>query len=101
MSKLYAVVAGVGPGTGAAIAKKFAKTYPVVLLGRTSATLESVGKEIASDGGKALCLQADVSERKSIENALDTITSQLGSDYHCAVSGVQIYSMSCNRQASL
>jgi len=38
-SKLIAIIAGVGPGTGAAVAKKFAASYPVVLLGTESGQL--------------------------------------------------------------
>lgn len=30
----FAVIAGVGPGIGAAIARRFASSYPVVLLAR-------------------------------------------------------------------
>lgn len=86
MPQLYAIIAGVGPGTGAAIAKRFAKTYSVVLLGRTLANLKAVQNDIASDGGKAICIEADVSVRESTEDALRSVTKELGSEAYCAVS---------------
>ena len=59
MSKAYAVIAGVGPGTGASIARKFAQTYPVVLLARNIANLDPIVNEIKSNGGQA-------TDRKSV-----------------------------------
>lgn len=86
MAQFYAVIAGVGPGTGAAIAKKFAKAYPVVLLGRTLSNLKAVEEDIANSGGKAICVEADVSVKSSLDEALRTVTSQLGTSSQCAVS---------------
>lgn len=86
MSQYYTIIAGVGPGTGAAIAKKFAQSYSVVLLGRTLANLRVVEQEITDVGGKAISIEADVSSRESMELALRTTREKLGNDYRCAVS---------------
>lgn len=86
MSQLYAVIAGVGPGTGAAVAKKFAQAYPVILLGRTLSKLKPIEQEIVNDGGQAISIEADVSRKDSMENALQAVTAEIGSGYHCAVS---------------
>jgi short-subunit dehydrogenase len=47
-----AVVAGVGPGLGFSIAKKFAAEYKVVLLSRSKDKLDSLANEIIKSGGE-------------------------------------------------
>jgi NADP-dependent 3-hydroxy acid dehydrogenase YdfG len=84
-SKLIAVVAGVGPGTGASIAKKFAAKYPVVLLARKATSFEALAKEINDQGGKALGVETDVSDEKSVLNAVEKIKSEFGADVGVAV----------------
>ncbi|QKX58061.1 uncharacterized protein TRUGW13939_05182 [Talaromyces rugulosus] len=76
-SKGFAVIAGVGPGTGASIARKFAKAYPVVLLARNPANYEGVVSEINSSGGKAVGISTDVADAASVSNAFKKITSEL------------------------
>jgi len=83
-SKLIAVVAGVGPGTGASVARKFAKAYPVVLLARKPQNYEDLAKEINSSGGKAIGISTDVSDASSLTNAVDTIKKEFGSDIGAA-----------------
>ena len=53
-AKAFAVVAGVGPGTGASVARRFGKEYPVFLLARNPDNYEATVKEINSNGGKAV-----------------------------------------------
>ncbi|KAF3914133.1 hypothetical protein AA313_de0207686 [Arthrobotrys entomopaga] len=69
--KAFAVVAGVGPGTGAAIAKKFASLYSVVLLARSPASYEATAKEINEAGGTAIGFSADVQDETSVKNAFE------------------------------
>ncbi len=76
----YAIVAGVGPGTGASVARKFAAAYPVVCLSRTPASYEPLVKEINSAGGKAIGVSADVSNANSMKEAVKTIESEFGND---------------------
>ena len=75
-SPLLAIVAGVGPGTGASVARKFAQTYPVVLLARNPANYEPLVKEINGSGGKALGISADVSNEKSMKEAFEQIKGE-------------------------
>jgi len=72
-SQKFAVVAGVGPGTGGEIAKVFAKKYHVILLSRSPETYEPLVKEITSAGGKAHGFSADVTSGTSIKAAIDEL----------------------------
>jgi NAD(P)-dependent dehydrogenase (short-subunit alcohol dehydrogenase family) len=74
-----AIVAGVGPGTGAALARAFAKEgYAMGLLSRRSESSEPVAEEIRTAGGKALAVQADVTDRRSVQAAVAQIRQSLG-----------------------
>lgn len=84
-SKLIAIVAGVGPGTGAAVARKFATAYPVVLLARNPDNFQSLADEINSSGGKAVGISTDISDSKSVQNAVDAIKKEFGNDVGAAV----------------
>jgi len=83
-SPLIAIIAGVGAGTGAAVARKFAASYPVVLLARNPDNYESLVKEINSSGGKAIGISTDVADAKSITNAADQIKKEFGGDVKAA-----------------
>lgn len=83
---VFAVIAGVGPGTGAAIVRRFAKAYPVVLLARKEESYSSLVKEINEAGGSALGVATDVSVGSSITAAFETIKAKFGGDATCAVS---------------
>ena len=72
-SKAFAIVAGVGPGTGAACARRFAQAYPVVLLARNPDNFNSLVEEINKNGGKALGISADVSSPDSMKAAFQKI----------------------------
>lgn len=77
-SKAIAIVAGVGPGTGAAVARKFAASYPVVLLARNPDNYESLVQEINKSGGKAMGISADVSSPDSLKQAFSKIEKESG-----------------------
>lgn len=83
---IFAVIAGVGPGTGAAVVRKFAKAYPVVLLARKEESYKSLVNEINEAGGSALGIATDVSVGGSITAAFDQIKAKFGGDAACAVS---------------
>ena len=70
-----AVVAGVGPGNGAAIARRFvAAGYAVAMLARTPATLDALEKE--SDGTTGF--ECDVASPESVARAFAGIRAELG-----------------------
>ncbi|KAJ5120302.1 uncharacterized protein N7515_009690 [Penicillium bovifimosum] len=76
MTSKIAIIAGVGPGTGASIARKFAKAYSVVVLARNPDNYNGVVQAIKASGGQAIGIQADVSDSKSINAAFDQIEAQ-------------------------
>ncbi|KAL4780341.1 hypothetical protein BJX76DRAFT_338240 [Aspergillus varians] len=75
-TKPLAIIAGVGPGTGASIARKFAQTYSVVVLARTATNYDGVVNEINSSGGQALGISTDVSDSSSVQSAFEKISAQ-------------------------
>jgi NAD(P)-dependent dehydrogenase (short-subunit alcohol dehydrogenase family) len=64
--KQAAVVVGVGPGTGAALARRFSKQYDVALMARSADYLRTLGDEIRGDGGHALETPADAGDPAQI-----------------------------------
>ena len=73
--KPVAVVAGAGPGNGAALARRFADGgYTVALLARNVAKIADLADDI--DG--AVAYACDVSDPASVAAAFDTITAELG-----------------------
>lgn len=77
-TKPWAVVAGVGPGTGAAVARKFALEYPVALLARSASHFDPLVKEINDAGGKAIGISTDLTDGASIKAAFDKIEAEYG-----------------------
>ncbi|KAL4865022.1 hypothetical protein BDV12DRAFT_156877 [Aspergillus spectabilis] len=75
-TKPFAIVAGVGPGTGASIARKFAQAYSVVVLARNPANFDPVVNEINASGGQALGISADLSDSNDVQAAFEKISQQ-------------------------
>jgi len=80
MSKPIALVIGLGPGTGAAVARRFSQAYPVVCLARTPASYDATVADIKKAGGQAIGISTDVSDVKSVTNAFDQIQKEFGAD---------------------
>lgn len=80
MANQIAVIAGVGPGTGASIARTFAKKYAVALLARNPDNYNALVTEIEKAGGKAIGVSTDVSSPESVEAALEKVKEFAGSD---------------------
>lgn len=76
--KAWAVVAGVGPGTGASVARRFAKNYAVALLARKPENFEPIAKEINASGGKAVGISCDASDSKSVKAAFEQLQKEIG-----------------------
>lgn len=70
--------------TGAAIARKFASAYPVVLLARNPDNYISLVDSINDSGGKAMGISTDVSDSKSIKGMLEKVKREHGYDVKCA-----------------
>ncbi|EAW13252.1 oxidoreductase, short chain dehydrogenase/reductase family [Aspergillus clavatus NRRL 1] len=75
-TKAFAIIAGVGPGTGASIARRFAKAYSVVVLARNPANFEPLVQEINAAGGQAFGISTDLSDTASVKSAFDKISQQ-------------------------
>jgi NADP-dependent 3-hydroxy acid dehydrogenase YdfG len=74
-----AIVAGVGPGLGASLARAFSREgYAVGLLSRRLESSEPVANEIRSRGGKGLALSVDVTKRETLFAAVEKYRAELG-----------------------
>ncbi|MGE0487055.1 MAG: SDR family NAD(P)-dependent oxidoreductase [Gammaproteobacteria bacterium] len=82
-----ALVTGVGPGTGAAIARRFAAGgYAVAMLARNAERLAALASEIPH----ALACPCDVTDTDALDAALATVRAELGQPsvlVHNAVGG--------------
>ncbi|KAL2853209.1 hypothetical protein BJX68DRAFT_234188 [Aspergillus pseudodeflectus] len=75
-AKPLAIIAGVGPGTGASVARKFAAAYSVVVIARNPDNYNPLVEEINASGGKALGLSADLSDSSAVSSVFDKISQQ-------------------------
>ncbi len=79
-SKPVAAITGVGPGLGAALARRFAQGgYAVAINARRADYLRSLAEEIRATGGRVLEVPADMGDRTQVEAAFQSIREQLGS----------------------
>ena len=85
--KPLAIVTGVGPGTGASLARKFAAGgYRVAMLARDAARLDALADELKD----AVAVAVDVSDAKALLAALDDLVARFGTPkvvVHNAVGG--------------
>jgi NADP-dependent 3-hydroxy acid dehydrogenase YdfG len=74
-----AIIAGVGPGLGASLARALAKEgYAVALLSRHAESSTAIAAEIRSHHGKALVLPTDVTNRDAVHRAVQQARAELG-----------------------
>lgn len=79
MSQQVAAIVGVGPGLGAAVARRFAREgYAVALIARREESLSGAREEIESEGGTALAVTADATDAGSVSSAFERVRSELG-----------------------
>jgi len=75
-TKPLAVIAGVGTGTGLSIARRFAQAYNVIILSRSSASIDPVISAVEASGGTAYGIPTDVSSEASVTAAFDAIKAR-------------------------
>jgi NAD(P)-dependent dehydrogenase (short-subunit alcohol dehydrogenase family) len=74
-----AAILGVGPGLGAAVARRFAREgFAVALMARNEDGLSRIRQEIEEDGGAALSISADATDPASVEAAFGRVREGLG-----------------------
>jgi NAD(P)-dependent dehydrogenase (short-subunit alcohol dehydrogenase family) len=75
-----AVIAGVGPGLGASLARKFAKEgCRIALLARSPDFVEALCQELRGRGTQTVAIPTDISEADQVTTAFRRIREQLGS----------------------
>ena len=79
MNGKVAAILGVGPGLGAAVARRFAREgFAVALMARNEDGLSGIRQEIEEDGGAALSISADATDPASVEKAFGRVREGLG-----------------------
>ncbi len=73
-----AVVVGVGPGLGAALARRFAQAYRVAIVARKQSYLDELSAEIRAAGGQVMPVAADVADPKQIPGIFAQVRSAWG-----------------------
>jgi NAD(P)-dependent dehydrogenase (short-subunit alcohol dehydrogenase family) len=74
-----AAILGVGPGLGAAVARRFAREgFAVALMARSEESLAGVREEIEGNGGTALPVAADATDPALVEEAFGRVRRELG-----------------------
>jgi NAD(P)-dependent dehydrogenase (short-subunit alcohol dehydrogenase family) len=74
-----AVVIGVGPGIGRAVAERFARAgLPVALVARSRQTVAAVAEALAPSGVRVVALTADSADDVALRDALDAAARELG-----------------------
>ncbi len=79
MNGKVAAILGVGPGLGAAVARRFAgEGFAVALMARREESVAGVWEEIEGRGGTALPVTADATDPPSVEVAFGRVRDEVG-----------------------
>src|ERR671920_1970551 len=79
MSDRVAAVLGVGPGLGAAVARRFAgEGFGVALMARREESVAGIREKIEGGGGTALPVSADATDPDSVAAAFELVRGELG-----------------------
>lgn len=74
-----AVVAGVGPGLGASVARRFAREgLDVALFARTESRIASLAAALDETPGSGLAVPTDLADRESVTAGFETVREALG-----------------------
>ena len=80
MSGRAAAVLGVGPGLGAAVARRFAgEGFAIAMMARREESLAQTQQDIEGDGDTALPVSADATDADSVAAAFQRVRTELGS----------------------
>ena len=74
MTNPVCLITGVGAGTGAALARRFAETYDVAMLARDEARLHALERELA--GSRAYV--CDVGDLEALEKVVESVRDEMG-----------------------
>jgi NAD(P)-dependent dehydrogenase (short-subunit alcohol dehydrogenase family) len=79
MNGSVAAVLGVGPGLGAAVARRFAvEDFAVAMMARREESLAEIRQDIEDSGGTALPFSADATDADSVAAAFERVRAELG-----------------------
>ena len=79
MNGRVAAMLGVGPGLGAAVARRFAgEGFAVAMMARQEESLAEIRQEIEDDGGKVLTVSVDATDADSVAAAFERARDELG-----------------------
>ncbi len=79
MNGRTAAVLGVGPGLGAAVARRFAREgFAVALMARREESVANVQEQIETAGGTALPISTDATDPASVAAAFERVRGELG-----------------------
>src|SRR5215213_8035182 len=74
-----ATILGVGPGLGAAIARRFAgEGFAVALMARREESVAAVREEVEDSGGEVLLVTTDATDPDSVATAFERVRAELG-----------------------
>ena len=74
-----AAVLGVGPGLGAAIARRFAgEGFAVALMARNEESVAALREETEDSGGEALSVTTDATDPDSVAASFERVRDELG-----------------------
>ncbi|KXS09173.1 short-chain dehydrogenase/reductase SDR [Gonapodya prolifera JEL478] len=75
------IVIGVGPGIGAAVARKFAERgHTVCMMARTTKFMENTDKEIKDAGGKSFMVLTDCTQPERLKQSISEARAQVAPD---------------------
>jgi NAD(P)-dependent dehydrogenase (short-subunit alcohol dehydrogenase family) len=72
------LVTGASSGIGRSLARRLARHDPVAVLARRADLLETLVAEIEAQGGRALALACDVTDRDAVQEAVARAATELG-----------------------
>lgn len=74
-----AAVLGVGPGLGAAVARRFAREgYAVALMARREESVNDARQQIENEGGEAFPVSVDATDASSVTAAFERVRGEMG-----------------------